>query len=78
MMNKKQPITHPLAELGGVVINCSLSIKTIYKLKNIDIYWLFRKYSQSIILLVIDFMLLVLQADIGTTSRRILVEYTIS
>jgi hypothetical protein len=38
MMNKKQPITHPLAELGGVVINCSLSIKTIYKLKNIDIY----------------------------------------
>jgi hypothetical protein len=31
-------LTHPLAELGGVVIKCSLSTKTIYKIKNIDIY----------------------------------------
>jgi len=43
---RNNQLTHPLAELGGGVINCSLSTKTIYKIKNIDIYWLFRKYSQ--------------------------------
>jgi hypothetical protein len=38
MMNKKQPINPPAGRTWNVVINCSLSVKTIYKIKNIDIY----------------------------------------